>query len=90
MPTQTQSTNQTQPMIGLKRRPNQPQTLTHNPYNVDPKRRPKTHIETHPKSHTHNLIKRDLKVGSEGCGCRRRGLEHEAVRSVVSCGEETR
>ena len=86
-PTQTQPTNQTQPTIGLKPQPNQPKTSTHNPYNADPKRWPKTHIETHPKSHTHNSIKRDLKVGGEGCGCRRRGLKHKAARSTVRCGE---
>ena len=87
MPTQTQPTNQNQPTIGLKPQPNQPKTSTHNPHSADPKRRPKTHIETHPKSHTHNLIKRDLKIGGESCGCRWRGLENEAARLAASCGE---
>ena len=98
MLTQTQPTNQPNSANDWPKTPAQP---THNPHNVDPKRRPKTHIETHLKSHTHNPIKRDLKVGGKDCGCRRRGLEHEvgvveneatrlAARTGVISGEDWR
>ena len=43
------------------------------------------HIRTHPKSYTHNPIKRDMKVeGRKGC---RYGIRDDALRLAASCGE---
>ena len=46
------------------------------------------HTRTHPKSHTHNPIKRDLKVeGRKGC---RRGMRDNASRSAASYEESVK